>query len=265
MPQVAESIGGAEARVLAVGSGKGGVGKSTISLNLALALADSGRGVGLLDADVYGPNIPLLVNLRRSRPTKYWTLASVRQIKIEPVERFGLKIMSTGFIAAEDQALVWESDLVKALLSQFVRNVEWGELDYLVVDLPPGTATVAQTIMESLPLRGAILVVTPQDVAHIDARRALQMFRQRQVPVLGAVENMRGVLCPCCGETFDVFLPVAEARSLFSEGISKLGSIPLDPEISRLGDRGSPVMVAEPESPQAAAFREIAAKLEELL
>jgi ATP-binding protein involved in chromosome partitioning len=254
--------------IVAVGSGKGGVGKSTVSLNLALALAEGGAAVGVLDADVYGPNIPLMVGLVRKDWEQSWTLArnpALGELRLAPVRRFGLTLMSAGFIIGEDQPLVWEAPLVRLLARQLLRDVAWGALDYLLVDLPPGTADVQQVLAEEIPFFGAVLVVTPQDVAHLDAKKAVQMYRRFGVPILGGVENMSGFLCPHCGEPADIFPRVPEARSIWAMGVEQLGAIPLDPAVSRAGDRGKPLLVTHPDSPQAAAFRAAAQRLADRL
>lgn len=245
---------------IAVGSGKGGVGKSTVSVNLALALAERGP-TGLLDADVYGPNIPLMFNLARHRPAEYWTLARAGGMRIAPVERHGIKLASAGFIAAEEQPLVWDAGLVDVLLSQLVNDVVWGDLSFLVVDLPPGTSTIPQAVIGRLDLSGAIVVVTPQDVAHLDARRAVTMFRDKEVKVLGGVENMSGMTCPHCGEVVEVFHPVREDRSVWSLGVERLCRIPIDPELSRAVDSGHPLMVVAPQTTAAQAFRTLAGRV----
>ncbi len=239
---------------IAVGSGKGGVGKSTVSLNLALALAADGAAVGVLDADLYGPDIPLMVGLARNA----W---SREQTPLPPIERYGLKIMSAGFIIAEDQPMGVSGATVRMLLTQ----VAWGALDYLVIDLPPGTADVQQGLLQTIPLSGAVLVVTPQDVAHLDGRKALRQYTDAKVPVLGGVENMSGFVCPHCGEISDIFVRVSEARSIWALGVDKLGAITLDPALSRAGDTGRPLLVADPHSPQAAAFRYVAQRLKDKL
>jgi len=265
----ANSKAGAPTRfIVAVGSGKGGVGKSTLSLNLALALADTGAAVGLLDADVYGPNIPLMVGLVRQRWGNDWTLArnpDLGQQRMAAVERFGLKIMSVGFIIGEDQPLVWEAELVRLLARQLLHEVDWGALDYLVVDLPPGTADIQQVLAQEIPFFGALLVVTPQDVAHLDAKKAVQMYRRFGVPVLGGVENMSGLLCPHCSQPIDIFPRVPQARSIWAMGVEKLGAIPVDPAVSQAGDRGRPLLVTHPASPQSTAFRALAERLAEKL
>ncbi len=252
--------------IVAVGSGKGGVGKSTVSLNLALALAESGKAVGLLDADLYGPNIPLMVGLTRKAWTGDWTLARKgQQQTIQPVERYGLKIMSAGFLLGEDQPMVMEAQIVRALLMQLTQQVAWGDLDYLIIDLPPGTADLQQNLLQDLALSGVVLIVTPQDVAHLDGKKALQHYRRAGVSILGAVENMSGFLCPHCGQPVDIFARVPAARAIWSMNVEKLGAIPLDPLVSQSGDRARPLLIAHPQSPQAAAFRQIARHLEEKL
>jgi len=253
--------------IIAVGSGKGGVGKSTVSLNLALALAERGKAVGLLDADLYGPNIPLMVGLTRKEWMGDWTLARKgRQQAIHPVERYGLKIMSAGFLLGEDQPMVLEALMVRALLTQLTQQVAWGNPDYLIIDLPPGTADLQQNLLHDLALSGVVLVVTPQDVAHLDGKKALQHYRRAGVPILGAIENMSGFLCPHCGQPVDIFARVSAARAIWAMDVEKLGAIPLDPLVSQSGDRAQPLLIAHPQSPQADAFRQIAqhvtAKLE---
>src|SRR5690348_9566227 len=247
--------------VIAVGSGKGGVGKSTVSLNLALALSQRGRNVGILDADLYGPNIPLMVGLVREKWGGDWTLAQRgNKAKIPPVERFGLQIMSAGFLVGEDQPLA-DASLIRLLAAQFMWQVGWHDLDDLIVDLPPGTADAQQVFLNAVPFAGAVLVVTPQDVAHLDAKKAIQMYRRAKVPILDGVENMRGLTCPDCGNSHDRSPRVPEARSIWAMGIDKRGESPLNPLVSQAGDNGRPLLITHPESPQAAAFRELAEKL----
>jgi ATP-binding protein involved in chromosome partitioning len=216
--------------VVAVGSGKGGVGKSTISLHLALALRRSGLSVGLLDADLYGPDIPLMVGISRKEVARQWQLWRQSGIRLTPVERRGLKVMSVGFLLAEQQALTMPAPLLTAALRQLVQDVEWGGPDVLLVDLPPGTADLQQQLLQVVSLDGAVLVVGPQDVAHLDGRKFLDFLRDAGVPVLGGIENMSGLLCPHCGEPIDVFPPVADDRSLWSAGVTLLGRVPLAPE-----------------------------------
>jgi ATP-binding protein involved in chromosome partitioning len=223
-------------KLVAVASGKGGVGKSTVSLGLARALAGRGRGVGLLDADIYGPDIPLMVGLRQTRELRRWDIARnprFGRILLEPVDVAGIKVMSVGFLLAEPQMFAMPAMLASFIGDQFVDGVRWGALDYLVVDLPPGTADLQQHIFGTMGLAGAIIVVGPQDAAHLDARKILSLLQDSQVRVIGAVENMRGFRCPHCGETMDVFPPVAADRSLLRE-VELLVSIPLDPAYGKL-------------------------------
>jgi ATP-binding protein involved in chromosome partitioning len=220
-------------RVVAVASGKGGVGKSTVSLGLARALAAAGSAVGLLDADVYGPDIPLMLGLKQTRELRSWDLGRnprFGRIVLEPVEVEGLKVMSVGFLIAERQSFALPAMLTSLVGRQLIEDVAWGELDYLVVDLPPGTADLQQHFFREVPLAGAIVVVAPQDAAHLDARKLLDVLRDANVRVLGGVENMAGLACPHCGGRIDVFPPVADERSIFTE-IERLVSIPLDPAL----------------------------------
>jgi ATP-binding protein involved in chromosome partitioning len=251
--------------VIAVGSGKGGVGKSTVSLNLALALSAMGQQVGVLDADLHGPNIPLMVGITRHKWTEWWTLARSQPAKLKPVERHGLKIVSAGFILGEDQPLTAEGLTAQTLIRQLFHDVAWGDLDFLVVDLPPGTADVQQQLLKSARFSGAVVVVTPQYVAHLDARKAVRMYRQAGIRVLGAVENMAGIVCPHCGERVEVFPAVPTQRSVWSMGVVRLGSVPLDPEFAVAGDTGRALTVAEPGSPQAGYFGDIARRLLDVL
>jgi ATP-binding protein involved in chromosome partitioning len=231
--------------VIAVTSGKGGVGKSTVSLNLALALTERGERVGLLDADIYGPDIPLMLNLKQTRPLDRWLLGRARgPVKLEPVERRGIRVMSVGFVIAESQTMTMPAALLHGLLRQLIVDVEWGPLDYLVIDLPPGTADLQQELVRLVPEAAAIVVVGPQDVAHLDGRKLLDLLRSANVRVLGAVENMATSTCPHCGEAIDVFPPVAHERSLWAEGVERLASIPLDPANARISDAAPPAVYA---------------------
>ncbi len=246
---------GAARFVVAVGSGKGGVGKSTVSLHVALALRRRALTVGLLDADLYGPDIPLMVNLTRQAPANRWDFWRGGDVRLEPVERHGLQIMSVGFLLGERQALTLAAPLLAAGLRQLVEQVEWRALDVLLIDLPPGTADLQQQLLGVVALAGAVVVVGPQDVAHLDARKFIDFLREADVPVLGGIENMAGLLCPHCGERIEVFAPVSEARSVWSEDVSLLGRIPLDRELATY--REAPV--------QAEAFDRIAARLLDVL
>jgi ATP-binding protein involved in chromosome partitioning len=217
--------------IVAVGSGKGGVGKSTVSLHIAFALARRGLAVGLLDADVYGPDIPLMVNLTRHEDARRWDFWRRGDVRHEPIESHGIRIMSVGFLLGERQALTLGAPLLTSALRQLVHQVEWGELDVLLLDLPPGTADLQQQLVGVVSLDGAVVVVGPQDVAHLDARKFLGFLRDTDVPVLGAVENMSSLQCPHCGERIEVFTPVTEARSVWAEGVLLLGRIPIDPAL----------------------------------
>jgi ATP-binding protein involved in chromosome partitioning len=242
-------------RVIGIASGKGGVGKSTLTLNLALALTQRGAAVGVLDADLYGPDIPLMVGLKRTeraRELQLWRLG--RRISLPPVEIHGLRLMSVGFLIGEDQALALPSPSVELVLRQLVYETDWGELDYLLVDLPPGTADVQQQIVRMLRLDAAILVVGPQDVSHLDAKRVLELFSDSGTRVLGAVENMAALVCPHCGETVSVFGEVPKERSLWALGVKRLASIPLDPVVAGL----EPVLLSAPESAPGRAFAALA-------
>jgi ATP-binding protein involved in chromosome partitioning len=232
-------------KIVAVASGKGGVGKSTVSLGLARALAARGAEVGLLDADVYGPDIPLMLGLKQTRELRRWALGrnpKLGRIRLEPVEALGLKVMSVGFLVSERQSFALPAPLTTHVWKQFVDDVEWGNVDYLVVDLPPGTADLQQHVFASGELAGMLIVLGPQDAAHLDARKLLDTLREARVPILGAIENMAGLSCPHCGEMIDVFPRVAPERSLLRE-VELLASIPLDPEFARLN--GIPPVFAE--------------------
>ncbi|HZN75868.1 MAG TPA: P-loop NTPase [Micromonosporaceae bacterium] len=249
--------------VVAICSGKGGVGKSTVALELAAALAADGLRVGLLDADVHSPDIPLMVGLARRVEATSWTLArrgGLHRTALEPVERYGVTLMSTGFLFAEDQSISWTAGLVEVLLNQLIWSTAWGELDCLLVDLPPGTSDITQAIVRVLPTASAVLVVTPQDVAHLDTRRVVTMLERSGIRILGAVENMSGLSCPCCGTRIEVFPPVAPERSIWSAGIPRLATVPLEAS-NGTAAATAPVVVASPDSPRAEAFRAAAAAL----
>ena len=217
---------------VAVGSGKGSVGKSTVALNVALGLVRRGLAIGLLDADVYGPDIPLMVNLARHEDASQWDFWRGGEVRHEPLESHGIRLMSVGFLLGERQALTLGAPLLAAALRQLVLQVDWGALDVLLLDLPPGTADLQQQLLGVVSLDGAVVVVGPQDVAHLDARKFLSFLRGANVPVLGAVENMSGMRCPHCGEQIDVFKPVAASRSIWSDDVVLLGRIPLDPALA---------------------------------
>ena len=242
------------ANVVCVGSGKGGVGKSSLTANLAVALAADGKRVGILDADVWGYSIPRMFGLGGQRPP----VSPER--KILPLEAHGVKVMSIGFFVEEDSAVVWRGPMLHKALTQFLEDVAWGELDVLLVDLPPGTGDAQLTMAQQVPLAGAVIVSTPQDLALIDARKGLNMFRKVDVPVLGIVENMSTFICPHCGSATDIFAhggAQSEAKRL---GVPFLGEVPLELAIRETSDAGKPVVVSAPSSPAAAAYRAIAAK-----
>ncbi len=232
---------------IAVASGKGGVGKSTVSVNLALALARSGAKVGLLDTDVYGPSLPLMLGVHEP-------LQATPEQKLVPIDKYGLKLISVGFMLDEETPLIWRGPLVMQLVKQFLTGVEWGELDYLVIDLPPGTGDVQLTLVQTIPLTGAVIVTTPQDVALIDARRAIKMFEQVKVPVIGIVENMSFFLCPHCNERSDIFSHGGGEKTSERYNVPLLGKIPIDMEIREGGDKGTPVVVSSPASGHSEAF-----------
>lgn len=242
-------------RIIAVASGKGGVGKSTVAANLALAFAATGRSVGLLDADIYGPSQQLMMGSEEG-PT------GDASGKINPVDApGGVKVMSFGFIVDADQPVIWRGPMLQKALEQFVGDVLWGELDDLIVDLPPGTGDVALTLCQNLPLEGVVIVTTPQDVALIDARKSLHMFRKLEVPVLGIVENMANFTCPECGHQEHIFGSGGGRRTAEDLGVPMLGEIPIDPSIAIGGDSGTPVVLQHPDSAAAKVFTQVAAAL----
>jgi ATP-binding protein involved in chromosome partitioning len=226
--------------VVAVGSGKGGVGKSTVALQLALALARRGLRVGLLDADLYGPDIPLMVGVTREERARQWQLWRREGIRLEPFRRHGLAIMSVGLLIGEGQSLTMAAPLLSAALRQLVVEVEWDSPDVLIVDLPPGTADLQQQLLGVVRLDGAVVVVGPQDVAHLDARKFIDFLGDAEVPVLGGIENMSGLVCPHCGKDVDVFPRVAEQRSVWADGVALIGRVPIDPVLAASPADGSP-------------------------
>ena len=241
--------------VIAIASGKGGVGKSTVSVNLAVALARTGATVGLLDADVYGPSIPMMMGVRR--------MPQSNGKKILPLEAHGVHLMSLGFLMPDGAPTVWRGPLVAGAVQQLLRDVEWGPLDFLLIDLPPGTGDAQLTLAQSTTLAGAVIVTTPQDVAMQIAGKALAMFREVNVPILGIVENMSQFVCPHCGSISAIFKRGGGRRASESLGVPFLGEIPLDPMICQTGDRGAPILTTHPDSPVAEAFRQIAGNLVE--
>lgn len=241
--------------LIAVGSGKGGVGKTTVAVNLALSLKNLGYQVGLLDADVYGPNVPLMMGAQQ-------TPHAIGD-RIQPIEKFGLKIMSMGFLNPGDKPLVWRGPMLHGVIQQFLRQVDWGTLDYLIIDLPPGTGDVQLSLIQTAPLTGAVVVTTPSEVSLEDARKAVNMFSQVRVPILGMVENMSYLTCPHCDEEIDVFDRGGGMRTAAQMNIHFLGELPLDPKVRAGGDSGQPVAAAGIETPQTKGFTRIAKDLVE--
>ncbi len=240
--------------IIAVGSGKGGVGKTTLAVNLSVALAKLGHRVGLLDADVYGPNVPLMLGIS-AQPK---VLADNR---IEPLEVFGLKVISVGFLNPGDKPLIWRGPMLHSIIKQFLGSVEWGELDYLVVDLPPGTGDVALSLIQTVPLTGAIVVSTPSDVSLQDARKAIGMFGQIKVDIVGVVENMSYFVCPHCNHEIDIFSRGGVEKTASQFGVAFLGNVQLDPDIRKSGDTGKPAVLEGEDSPHAKSLYEFARRV----
>jgi ATP-binding protein involved in chromosome partitioning len=236
---------------IAVSSGKGGVGKSTVAVNLAVALRTGGADVGIIDSDVYGPDVPLMLGAR-GRPGMF-------ENRIIPVESHGLKMMSIGLLVNEREPLVWRGPMIHSFIQQMLRDVNWGPLDYLVFDMPPGTGDAQLSLSQVIPLSGVVMVTTPQDVALLDVRKAIGMFQRLNVPILGIVENMSWFACPHCGERTTIFGDAGGHRLAEEYGVPLLAQLPLDPETRKSGDEGVPVTLRRPDSPQARAFRELAA------
>jgi ATP-binding protein involved in chromosome partitioning len=237
--------------IVAVSSGKGGVGKSTVAVNLAVALAIDGAKVGLMDADVYGPNVPIMLGAGNARP-------EVEANKLIPVEAHGVKLISMAVLQPGDKPLIVRGPILHGLVKQFLSDVKWGDLDYLIVDMPPGTGDVQLSLAQLVPVQGAVLVTTPQEVALIDVRRALRMFETVAVPVLGIIENMSYFIAPDTGNRYDIFGKGGGERLATEYGVPFLGSVPLGIEVREGGDNGVPVVVGQPQSPQAQAFRKVA-------
>lgn len=240
--------------IVAVGAGKGGVGKSTTAVNLALALAATGAKVGLLDGDVYGPNLPQMLGAH-GQPE-----ASADKT-ILPLEAHGVKVISMGMLVPPDQPVIWRGPMLHGAVQQFMRDVAWGELDYLIVDLPPGTGDVSLSMAQSVPVAGAVLVTTPQGVSVSDVRKAVGMFRQLNIPVLGVVENMSYFVCGHCSERTEIFGHGGGARMAEELGIPFLGEVPIDTRVRSGGDEGQPIVVAQPDAPAAQAFRGVAGRV----
>src|SRR3954452_3905020 len=242
--------------IIAVGSGKGGVGKTTISVNLAIALAKLGYKVGLLDADVYGPNVPMMLGTSA-------TPRIIGENRIEPLNAYGLKALSVGFLNPGDKPLIWRGPMLHQIMKQFMEQVEWGKLDFLVVDLPPGTGDVAISLIQTVPLTGAIVVTTPSDVSLADGRKALEMFRQVKVDVIGIAENMGSFHCPHCHHEIDIFSTGGGKRTAEQFGVPFLGSIELDPDIRKGGDTGHPIVMEGDQSPHAKSMFEFTRRVME--
>ncbi len=240
--------------IIAVASGKGGVGKSTVATNLALALAKTGAKVGLMDSDVYGPSIPLMLGVHEK-------VRAAENGNMIPHERFGVKMISIGFMLDEEKPVIWRGPMVMQLVTQFLTKVEWGELDYLVIDLPPGTGDAQLTLAQTVPVSGAVIVTTPQDVALIDARRAIGMFHEVGIPVAGVIENMSYFSCPHCNERTDIFSHGGGEATAKKYEVEFLGEIPLDIRIRECGDGGEPIVSAEPDSVHTKSFMHIAEKV----
>jgi ATP-binding protein involved in chromosome partitioning len=244
--------------IIAVASGKGGVGKSTTAVNLALGLRDLGLKVGLLDADIYGPSTPKLLGIKGRPQTRGGTT-------LIPMDGYGLKVMSIGFLIEEETPMIWRGPMVMSALTQMLREVDWGELDIMVVDMPPGTGDAQLTMAQQVPLKGAVIVSTPQDLALIDARRGIAMFRRVNVPVLGIVENMSYFLCPQCGTRSDIFSHGGARHEAERLGVPFLGEVPLHMDIREKSDAGLPLVATAPDGPIAATYRDIAAKVRDQL
>ena len=259
-PQGPQPLPGVET-IIAVGSGKGGVGKTTLAVNLALALAKLGHKVGLLDADVYGPNVPLMLGIN----TQPKVLGDNR---IEPIEAHGLKVISVGLLNPGDKPLIWRGPMLHSIIKQFLGSVVWGQLDYLVVDLPPGTGDVSLSLIQTVPLTGAIVVSTPSDVSLQDARKAIEMFRQMKVDIVGMVENMSYFVCPHCNHEIDIFSRGGAEKTAKRFEVSFLGNIQLDSDIRKSGDSGKPTVLEGEDSPHAKSLydfaRNVIARVDEI-
>ena len=252
-PPTPQALPGVNA-IVAVGSGKGGVGKTTLAVNPALALSKMGLRIGLLDADVYGPNVPLMLGTNEQPKVQ-------DEGRISPINSHGLKVISVGFLNPGDKPLIWRGPMLHSIIRQFIGSVDWGQLDYLIIDLPPGTGDVALSLIQTVPLTGSIVVSTPSDVALQDARKAIEMFRQMKVDIVGIVENMSYFVCPHCQHEVDVFSRGGAEKMAKQFDAAFLGSIELDPEIGRAGDSGSPAVLKGEESSHAKSLFEFARKV----
>lgn len=252
LPQVKE--------IIAVASGKGGVGKSTVALNLAIALSQAGKKVGLMDADIYGPSVPTLMGLKNTPP-----LVDEKRKKMLPLEKYGLKTMSIGYLMREEDAAVWRGPMVGRMLQQFIEDVDWGELDYLIMDFPPGTGDAQLSLSQIVPISGAVIVTTPQDVALADVVRGISMFKKVQVPTLGVIENMSYFHCPHCTERSEIFGHGGGKQKAIEMKVPFLGEVPLEAGIRIGSDEGKPITITHPDGAQAKIFEQIAARLDEVL
>jgi ATP-binding protein involved in chromosome partitioning len=252
-PQGPQPLPGVDT-IVAVGSGKGGVGKTTLAVNLAIALAKLGHKVGLLDADVYGPNVPLMLGVSAQPKV-------LPDNRIEPLEGHGVKVISVGFLNPGDKPLIWRGPMLHSIIKQFLGSVVWGKLDYLVVDLPPGTGDVALSLIQTVPLTGAIVVSTPSDVSLQDARKAIEMFRQMKVDLVGIVENMSYFVCPNCNHETDIFSRGGVEKTASQFGVAFLGGIQLDPDIRKAGDGGKPTVLEGVDSPHAKSLYDFARRV----
>jgi ATP-binding protein involved in chromosome partitioning len=239
--------------VIAVGAGKGGVGKTTVSVNLALALTKAGAKVGILDGDIYGPNVPLMLGLQAELST------DGRQIR--PAEKFGLQVVSLAFMTGEDQAVIWRGPMVHGAIQQFFRDVGWRDLDYLIIDMPPGTGDVALSLSQTVAVAGAVVVTTPQQVSLADSRRAVRMYQKLNIPTLGVIENMSYYACPNCHHESDIFGFGGGEQIATTMDVAFLGRLPVYQPISLGSDRGIPIVIAEPESPAGRAFAQVAERV----
>ncbi|MBL4741052.1 MAG: Mrp/NBP35 family ATP-binding protein, partial [Sneathiella sp.] len=242
--------------IVAVASGKGGVGKSTCAVNLALGLAAQGLNVGMLDADIYGPSLPRMLGIS-GKP------GSTDGKKLIPMEKWGLKVMSMGFMVEEDTPMIWRGPMVMSALQQMIFDVEWGQLDILVLDMPPGTGDAQLTIAQKVPVTGAVIISTPQDIALIDARKGLNMFKKTDIPVFGIIENMSYFHCPSCGERSDIFGHGGAKETAEELGVDFLGEVPLHMDIRKTSDAGTPITATEPESAHAVIYKELASKIQD--
>jgi ATP-binding protein involved in chromosome partitioning len=251
--QAPQPLPGVDA-IIAVGSGKGGVGKTTLAVNLAVAMARMGHKVGLLDADVYGPNVPLMLGVN-GQPRM------VGENRIEPLEAYGLKVISVGFLNPGDKPIIWRGPMLHQIMRQFLGLVEWGHLDYMIIDLPPGTGDIALSLVQTVPLTGAVVVSTPSDVSLQDARKAIEMFRQMKVDLVGVAENMSYFVCPHCQHEIDIFSRGGAEKTAKEFGVPFLGSIELDPEVRKAGDGGKPVVLEGENSAHAKSMYAFARKV----